>query len=69
MYSREDFLFACYFGDCSGIFGYLYPAYECYKAKEGARPDPEVINEWLSYWLVISLFTVAQTIGDMFLFW
>lgn len=49
--------------------GYVYPAYECFKAKEQPKASPEVLQDWLAYWLVIVLFTVVESFLDVLVFW
>ncbi|KAK4387461.1 HVA22-like protein i [Sesamum angolense] len=33
------------------IFGYAYPAYECYKSVELNKPDIEQLRFWCQYWI------------------
>ncbi|KAK9184596.1 hypothetical protein WN943_024946 [Citrus x changshan-huyou] len=33
------------------VFGYAYPAYECFKAVEKNKPDIEQLLFWCQYWL------------------
>ncbi|KAK4531365.1 hypothetical protein CCYA_CCYA07G2222 [Cyanidiococcus yangmingshanensis] len=47
------------------LFGYLYPVYATYKALK--RCDPGETKQWLMYWVVMSGFAVAETIGEMVL--
>lgn len=35
---------------CRMIFGYAYPAYECYKSVELNKPDIEQLRFWCQYW-------------------
>lgn len=38
------------------VFGYAYPAYECYKAVEKNKPEIQQLRFWCQYWFVICLF-------------
>ncbi|XP_058780782.1 putative HVA22-like protein g isoform X1 [Vicia villosa] len=51
------------------IFGYAYPAYECYKAVEMNRPEIEQLRFWCQYWILVALLTVCERIGDTFISW
>ncbi|KAI3460390.1 hypothetical protein Pfo_017053 [Paulownia fortunei] len=51
------------------IFGYVYPAYECYKSVEMNKPDIEQLRFWCQYWILVALLTVCERIGDMFIGW
>mmetsp|Transcript_16796 Transcript_16796/g.46926 ORF Transcript_16796/g.46926 Transcript_16796/m.46926 type:complete len:177 (+) Transcript_16796:575-1105(+) len=48
-------------------FGYVYPAYLCFKALE--RRKPEQIREWCIYWLVLALWTATERVADYIIFW
>lgn len=52
---------------CSVTIGFIYPAYQSYKALEGKRSDDAA--EWLTYWVIFSLFTVFESIADWFISW
>lgn len=43
------FIFQC-LCVCRMVFGYAYPAYECYKAVEKNRPEIEQLRFWCQYW-------------------
>ncbi|QDZ21222.1 HVA22-like protein [Chloropicon primus] len=47
--------------------GFLYPAYQSYKALESNRLDAAA--EWLTYWVIFSLFTVIESVGDFLISW
>lgn len=51
------------------IFGYAYPAYECYKVVEKNKPEIEQLRFWCQYWILVALLTVCERIGDMFISW
>ncbi|KAH1214665.1 HVA22-like protein i [Glycine max] len=37
------------------VFGYAYPAYECYKAVEKNKPEIEQLRFWCQYWYAFSM--------------
>ncbi|CAG0906600.1 unnamed protein product [Darwinula stevensoni] len=50
------------------VLGHLYPAYASYKAIQ-SRNTREYVK-WMMYWIVLALFTCAETLADIFLsFW
>ncbi|KAL7086018.1 hypothetical protein ACP275_14G312900 [Erythranthe tilingii] len=51
------------------IFGYAYPAYECYKSVELNKPDIELLRFWCQYWILVAMLTVCERIGDMCIGW
>ncbi|GER27750.1 HVA22-like protein i [Striga asiatica] len=50
-------------------FGYLYPAYECYKSVELNKPDIEQLRFWCQYWILVAGLTVCERFGDVFIGW
>ncbi|KAE8659857.1 protein disulfide-isomerase LQY1-like [Hibiscus syriacus] len=46
------------------VFGYAYPAYECYKTVEMNKPDIEELRFWCKYWILVAVLTVSERIGD-----
>ncbi|XVF73897.1 hypothetical protein PTKIN_Ptkin13bG0017500 [Pterospermum kingtungense] len=51
------------------IFGYAYPAYECYKTVEMNKPEIEQLRFWCQYWILVAVLTVSERIGDAFISW
>ncbi|XP_061336472.1 putative HVA22-like protein g isoform X2 [Gastrolobium bilobum] len=51
------------------VFGYAYPAYECYKAVEMNKPEIENLRFWCQYWILVAVITVCERIGDTFISW
>lgn len=49
------------------IFGLLYPAYSSYKAVKSK--DVREYVKWMMYWIIFALFTTAEVITDMFIYW
>ncbi|KAJ6405891.1 hypothetical protein OIU84_013791 [Salix udensis] len=51
------------------VFGYAYPAYECYKTVELNKPEVEQLRFWCQYWILVAVLTVCERIGDTFISW
>ncbi|OAY40786.1 hypothetical protein MANES_09G048500v8 [Manihot esculenta] len=51
------------------LFGYAYPAFECFKILEKNKVKIEELRFWCQYWIIIALLTVCERIGDIFLSW
>ena len=51
----------------SMTIGFIYPAYESYKALESKRTDAAA--EWLTYWVIFSLFSVFESVADWLISW
>ncbi|OMO75413.1 TB2/DP1/HVA22-related protein [Corchorus olitorius] len=51
------------------IFGYAYPAYECYKTVEMNKPEIEQLRFWCQYWILVAVLTVCERVGDAFISW
>ncbi|KAJ6778496.1 HVA22-LIKE PROTEIN [Salix koriyanagi] len=51
------------------LFGYAFPAFECFRSVEKNKVDVEEIKFWCQYWIIIALVTVCERIGDAFLSW
>ncbi|KAI7751998.1 hypothetical protein M8C21_033172 [Ambrosia artemisiifolia] len=51
------------------VFGYAYPAYECFKSVEKNKPDVEQLRFWCQYWILVAMLTVCERIGDTFVSW
>ncbi|KAM9500443.1 receptor expression-enhancing protein 5 [Clarias gariepinus] len=49
------------------LIGFAYPAYASVKAIESRNKDDD--TQWLTYWVVYGLFSVAEFFSDIFLFW
>ncbi|XP_026869994.1 receptor expression-enhancing protein 6 [Electrophorus electricus] len=49
------------------LIGFVYPAYASIKAIESSSKDDD--TQWLTYWVVYGLFSVAEFFSDIFLFW
>ncbi|XP_047086174.1 putative HVA22-like protein g [Lolium rigidum] len=51
------------------VFGYAYPAYECYKTVELNKPEIEQLIFWCQYWILVALMTVLERFGDLTISW
>ncbi|KAI5678351.1 hypothetical protein M9H77_09301 [Catharanthus roseus] len=51
------------------IFGYAYPAYECFKTVELNKPDIEQLRFWCQYWILVAVLTICERVGDAFISW
>ncbi|KAK4587846.1 hypothetical protein RGQ29_019020 [Quercus rubra] len=51
------------------VFGYTYPAYECFKTLEKNKPEMEQLLFWCQYWTLVAMLTVFERIGDTFISW
>ncbi|GJP51281.1 hypothetical protein CLOM_g10453 [Closterium sp. NIES-68] len=49
------------------VFGYLYPAYLCFKAIRKRRPDVKELLWFCQFWVLIALITVTERLADPFL--
>ncbi|XP_072544657.1 receptor expression-enhancing protein 5 [Salminus brasiliensis] len=49
------------------LIGFAYPAYASIKAIESRNKEDD--TQWLTYWVVYGLFSVAEFFSDLFLFW
>merc|ERR1711998_329329 len=47
--------------------GFVYPSYASYKALGSNTPDASA--QWLTYWVVFSLFTVVEYVADWLISW
>ncbi|KAI5656168.1 hypothetical protein M9H77_24961 [Catharanthus roseus] len=51
------------------VFGYAYPAYECFKTVELNKPDIEQLRFWCQYWILVAVLTICERVGDAFISW
>ncbi|KAL5710454.1 hypothetical protein ACHQM5_021013 [Ranunculus cassubicifolius] len=51
------------------VVGYVYPAFECYKAVEKNRVEVEHLRFWCKYWIIMAALTVIDRFGDIFVSW
>ncbi|KAJ1986583.1 hypothetical protein H4R33_003282 [Dimargaris cristalligena] len=48
--------------------GHIYPAYASYKALKVSHNEA-LLTHWLTYWIVIGVFTGVEFVTDTFIFW
>ncbi|XP_043725799.1 putative HVA22-like protein g [Telopea speciosissima] len=51
------------------LFGYAYPAFECYKTVEQNRIEIEQLRFWCQYWIIVAVLIVLERIVDVFVSW
>ncbi|WOL05275.1 HVA22-like protein g [Canna indica] len=51
------------------VFGYAYPAYECYKTVELNKPEIEQLRFWCQYWILVAILALLEKFGDIFFSW
>ncbi|XP_015898855.3 HVA22-like protein j [Ziziphus jujuba] len=51
------------------LFGYAYPAFECYKVVEKNRVEIDELRFWCKYWILVAMLSVTERIGDIFISW
>jgi len=49
------------------VAGFIYPAYSSYKVIKAK--DEKGLKQWLQYFTILSLFSVAEWFGDTLVFW
>eukprot|EP01082_Thalassiosira_pseudonana_P015407 g14110.t1 g14110 contig9:1177312-1178307(-) len=60
-------LFGVGAGSLSSVIGFLYPAFQSFKAIEN-RANSDV-TQWLIYWVVYSFFSIIEVFVDYLLYW
>ncbi|KMZ66317.1 putative HVA22-like protein g [Zostera marina] len=51
------------------VFGYVYPALECFKTIERSRNDIHGLKFWCQYWVILALLSAVEKVGDIFISW
>nr|XP_009420929.1 PREDICTED: putative HVA22-like protein g [Musa acuminata subsp. malaccensis]XP_018674946.1 PREDICTED: putative HVA22-like protein g [Musa acuminata subsp. malaccensis] len=51
------------------VFGYAYPAYECYKTVELNKPEIEQLLFWCQYWILVASLAILERLVDVFFSW
>ncbi|KAI6701120.1 hypothetical protein NL676_015444 [Syzygium grande] len=57
------------FCGCRLIFGYAYPAYNCFKTIENNEPETQQLLFWCQYWILVAFLSVCERLGDAFISW
>lgn len=51
------------------VFGYLYPAFECFKLVEKQDLEMDQLKYICQYWILVALFTTCERLGDSIVSW
>ncbi|XP_051131402.1 putative HVA22-like protein g [Andrographis paniculata] len=51
------------------VFGYGYPAFQCFKTVEKNRVDIQELRFWCQYWIIVAVITILEKVGDVFISW
>ncbi|OWM82568.1 hypothetical protein CDL15_Pgr002143 [Punica granatum] len=51
------------------VFGYAYPAFQCFKTVEKNRVEIEELRFWCQYWIIVAMVTVLERIMDILISW
>ncbi|URE49189.1 Transcriptional corepressor SEUSS [Musa troglodytarum] len=51
------------------VFGYAYPAYECYKTVELNKPEIEQLLFWCQYWILVASLAILERFVDVLFSW
>ncbi|KAM3339879.1 putative HVA22-like protein g [Capsicum galapagoense] len=51
------------------VFGYAYPAFECYKTIERNKIEIAELRFWCQYWIIVAALRIFESFGDLFLSW
>lgn len=51
------------------VFGYAYPAYQCFKTLEKNKVGIPELRFWCQYWVIVAIFSVLERFLDIFVSW
>ncbi|XP_038904449.1 HVA22-like protein i [Benincasa hispida] len=51
------------------IFGYAYPAFQCYKAVVKSPIQVQELRYWCQFWIIVAILTIVERIADAFVGW
>ncbi|XP_048128403.1 putative HVA22-like protein g [Rhodamnia argentea] len=51
------------------VFGYAYPAYNCFKTIENNEPEAQQLLFRCQYWILVAFLSVCERLGDAFISW
>lgn len=51
------------------VFGYAYPAFECYRVLEKNRVEIHELRFWCQYWILVAILSILERLGDIFISW
>ncbi|KAJ8475875.1 hypothetical protein OPV22_019602 [Ensete ventricosum] len=46
------------------LFGYAYPAFECFKTLEQGQGNTQQLRFWCQYWIIVAILTVIEMPGN-----
>mmetsp|Transcript_20969 Transcript_20969/g.29537 ORF Transcript_20969/g.29537 Transcript_20969/m.29537 type:complete len:192 (+) Transcript_20969:30-605(+) len=52
----------------TNLVGFVYPVVASFKARKAGN-STEVVNKWMTYWIIFSLFNVIESITDLLYEW
>ncbi|KAL0555295.1 hypothetical protein IC582_009238 [Cucumis melo] len=51
------------------LFGYAYPAFQCYKTVVQSRIEIRELQFWCQFWIIVAILTVVERIADTLVAW
>ena len=51
------------------VFGYAYPAFQCFKTLEKNKVGVPELRFWCQYWVIVALISVLEKFLDIFISW
>lgn len=51
------------------VFGYAYPAFQCFKTLEKNKVAIPELRFWCQYWIIVALLSVLERFLDIFISW
>ncbi|OAY76507.1 HVA22-like protein i [Ananas comosus] len=51
------------------LFGYAYPAFECFKMVEQRPGEIQQLRFWCQYWIIVAIVTVIEKLADTVVSW
>ncbi|XP_023540868.1 putative HVA22-like protein g [Cucurbita pepo subsp. pepo] len=51
------------------LFGYAYPAFQCYKTVVQSRIEIRELQFWCQFWIIVAILTIVERIADTLVAW
>ncbi|KAL1541419.1 putative HVA22-like protein g [Salvia divinorum] len=51
------------------VFGYAYPAFQCFKTLEKSKVTVPELRFWCQYWILVALISIIEKVLDIFISW
>ncbi|XP_047967548.1 putative HVA22-like protein g [Salvia hispanica] len=51
------------------VFGYAYPAFQCFKTLEKNKVTVPELRFWCQYWVIVALISIVEKVLDIFISW